>query len=146
MRRRPGAPDESADHRAPRAGDAAATERAAVTKFETRMQRVADSTYIVSVAGEIDLFTGPPFAAAVSGALDAGATRLIVDLSDCAFIDSTGITVLVRANERHNHSSKPVAVVNDHPNVLKVLRITGVDAILGLYPSRSAALNGSARD
>jgi anti-sigma B factor antagonist len=146
MRRRPGAPDESADHRAPWPADAAPTQPGAVTDFETRTERVADSTYIVSVAGEIDLFTGPPFSAALRSALDAGATQLIVDLTDCPFIDSTGISILVRANERRNQSSRPVAVVTNHSNVLQVLQITGLDAILRLYPSRSAALNGSARD
>jgi hypothetical protein len=71
MRRRPGALHESADHRAPRAAGPAPAQWAAVTEFETRTERVADSTFIVSVAGEIDLSTGPPFSAAVSGALDA---------------------------------------------------------------------------
>jgi anti-sigma B factor antagonist len=84
-----------------------------VPEFETRTERVVDSTYIVSVAGEIDLFTGPPFGTALSGALDAGARQLIVDLSECTFMDSTGIGILVRVNERRNHASKPVAVVTE---------------------------------
>jgi anti-sigma B factor antagonist len=117
-----------------------------VGQFETRTERLADCTFVVSVAGEIDLFTGPQFENALLGALDAGATALIVDLSACSFMDSTGIRILVKANERLHHSRKPVGVVTDHPNVLQVLQITGMDAIFGLYPSRSAALNGSASD
>jgi anti-anti-sigma factor len=110
--------------------------------FKTRTERVGDSTYVVSAAGEIDLGTGPAFKAALRGALDDGATALVVDLGECGFMDSTGITILLRASERLNHSPKSVAVVTDHPNLLTVLKLTGVDAILGLYPSRSAALNG----
>ena len=144
MRRISSTPDAGADQRIPRAADTP-THRGDVTEFETRTERLANSTYVVSVAGEIDLFTGPKFRAAVLGALDAGAAELIVDLSECGFMDSTGITILVGANERLNHSSKPVAVVTNDPNVLQVLQITGVDAILGLHPTRSAALNGNAR-
>jgi anti-sigma B factor antagonist len=145
MRRVPGTLDGAANGRIPPVADGPG-QNGVVPEFETRTERVVDSTYIVSVAGEIDLFTGPPFSTALSGALDAGARQLIVDLSECTFMDSTGIGILVRVNERRNHASKPVAVVTNHPNVLDVLQITGVDAILRLYPSRSAALNGSARD
>jgi anti-anti-sigma factor len=115
-------------------------------EFATRTERLADSTYVVSVAGELDMFSAPPFDAAVQGALDAGASSLIVDLSECGFMDSTGISILVSANARLNHSRKPVAVVTDDPNVRQVLRITGVDIIIGLYPSRAAALAGGEGD
>jgi anti-anti-sigma factor len=117
-----------------------------VTEFETRTERVADSTYIVSVTGEIDLATGPALSTALHAALDAGATQLIVDLSNCRFMDSTGISILVGANQRLNHSGNPVAVVTGHSSVHPVLQITAVDAMLRLYPTRSAALNGNARD
>jgi anti-sigma B factor antagonist len=145
MRRSSSTPDAGADRRIPLAADTP-TQRGAVPEFETRTERLADSRYVVSVAGEIDLFTGPPFRAAVFAALDAGAGTLIVDLSECSFMDSTGISILVGANERLNHSAKPLAVVTDDPNVHKVLQITGVDTMFGLYPSRSAAINGDAGD
>jgi anti-sigma B factor antagonist len=118
-----------------------------VSQFETQTEGLAGSKYVVSVAGEIDLFTGPQFGAAVLGALDAGATALIVDLSECGFMDSTGIRILLGANHRLKRStSTPVAVVTDHPSVLKLLRITGVDAVLRIHRTRSTALNGNARD
>jgi anti-sigma B factor antagonist len=117
----------------------------AVGQFETRTEGLADSTYVISVAGEIDPFTGPQLRAAVHGALDAGAAALIVDLSGCCFMDSTGVSILVGVNERLKHSSRPVAVVADHPSVLQVLRITALDEVLGVYPTRSAALNGNGR-
>lgn len=145
MRRVPGHGEEGADERAPAVFDGP-THTTVMPTFETRTERVGDSTYVVSVAGEIDLFTGPAFNAALAGAIDAGATALIVDLGECGFMDSTGITILVRARERLNHSPKSVAVVTDHPNLLDVLKLTGVDATLGLYPSRTAALNGGRGD
>ena len=142
MRHRPRARGDGAQPRA----DAVPTQPRDLTEFGARTERVADSTYIVAVTGEIDLFTGPPFSTALHGALDAGAAQLIVDLSECAFIDSTGISILFRANERRNDASRPVAVVANHPNVLQVLQITGLDAILRLCPSRSEALTDGGRD
>lgn len=145
MRRVPGPLDAAPNGRIPRAADEPA-QNGALPEFETRTEGLADSRYVVSVAGEIDHFTGPQLRAAVHGVLDDGAAALIVDLSECGFMDSTGICILVGVKERLKHSSKPVAVVADHPSVLQVLRLTGVDAVLGVYPTRSAALNGDARD
>jgi anti-sigma B factor antagonist len=116
-----------------------------VPEFQTRTEGLADATYVVAVAGELDLFTAPRFRAALHGALDAGAATLIVDLSACGFMDSTGISILLEAHERLNHASKPLVVVAEHPNVLQVLRLTGVEEAFGLYPTRSAALNGNGR-
>jgi anti-sigma B factor antagonist len=146
MRHRPEARDAGADQPGPLSADAAPAQPSAATEFETRTQRVADSTYIVSITGEIDLSTGPAFSSALHAALDAGASRLIVDLSECGFMDSTGISILVGANDQLDHSGKPVAVVTNHSHVLRVLQITAVDTILTLYPSRSAALRDGAGD
>jgi anti-sigma B factor antagonist len=123
----------------------APAQNGAVPEFQMRTEGLADSTYVVAVAGEIDLFTGPQFSDAVHGAIDAGAATLIVDLSECGFMESTGIRILLGVNERLEHSTRPVLVVADHPNVLRVLRLTAVDQVLGLYPTRSAALSGNAR-
>jgi anti-anti-sigma factor len=67
------------------------TEQRDEAQFQTHIERLADSTYVVSVIGEIDLFTGPRFESALLGALDGGAVELVIDLSECGFMDSTGI-------------------------------------------------------
>ena len=146
MRRRPRAPDEGTDHRPARAADGAANRPYAMPELAMRTERVADSTYIVSVTGEIDLSTGPAFSTALHAALDAGAAQLIVDLSDCGFVDSTGVSILLGANDRLNHSGRRVAVVTDGPAVVRTLQIMAVDTMLRLYPSRSAALEDIPRD
>ena len=115
-------------------------------QFQTRTERIADSTYVVSVIGEIDLFTGPRFESALLGALDGGAVELVVDLSECGFMDSTGIRILLSINEQFDRSRRPVAVVTDDPKVRQVLELTGVDTIIGLHASRFVALNGADGD
>jgi anti-sigma B factor antagonist len=122
------------------------TEQRDEAQFQTHIERLADSTYVVSVIGEIDLFTGPRFETALLGALDGGAVELVIDLSECGFMDSTGIRILLSVNEQLDRSRRPMAVVTGHPNVRQVLELTGVDTIVGLHASRSAALNGADGD
>jgi anti-sigma B factor antagonist len=142
MRRISGSLDGAANGQFQPVADAPA-QNDGVPAFQTRTEGLADSTYVVAVAGEIDVLTEPQFSDAVHGAIDAGAARLIVDLSDCGFMDSTGINILLGVNGRLRQSSRPVVVVADHPNVLQVLRLTAVDQVLALYATRSAALNGN---
>jgi anti-sigma B factor antagonist len=61
-----------------------------------------DGVAVVAVRGEIDLVTAPRFEAAVEQAiLDHGAPRpLLVDLDACTFMDSTGLAILLRAQDR----------------------------------------------
>jgi anti-anti-sigma factor len=69
--------------------------------FEVEVREL-DGVAVVEVRGEIDLVTAPQLAAAVEEAiLDHGAPRpLLVDLGECTFMDSTGLAVLLRAQDR----------------------------------------------
>jgi anti-sigma B factor antagonist len=58
-----------------------------------------DDSVIVEVRGEIDLATAPELMRGVEAGLDAGPSgvrRLVIDLSDVGFLDSSGLNTLVR--------------------------------------------------
>jgi anti-anti-sigma factor len=61
-----------------------------------------DGVTLVVVRGEVDLVTAPQLEAVVDQAfLGRGAPRpLLVDLEECTFIDSTGLAILLRAQDR----------------------------------------------
>jgi anti-sigma B factor antagonist len=69
--------------------------------FEAEAYEI-DGVAVVAVRGEIDLVTAPQLEAAVEQAiLDHGAPRpLLVDLEECTFMDSTGLALLLRAQDR----------------------------------------------
>ncbi len=56
-----------------------------------------ETVAVVRVVGEIDLHTAPQLHEALAGLEAERLERLVVDLSDCGFIDSTGLGVLVAA-------------------------------------------------
>jgi anti-anti-sigma factor len=55
---------------------------------------------------------------------------ITVDLSDVKFIDSTGVSVLVRSAHLGERSGVAVRVQGAHGIVARVLRVTGVAAFL----------------
>jgi hypothetical protein len=66
----------------------------------------------------------------------------VVDLSECTFIDSTELAILVQAHR--DIGGKPLLVVADRHEVLRAFEASGLDRQLPLYPSLESALNGAA--
>ena len=69
-------------------------------EFEITDRKVDDETHVIAVTGEIDLFTAPEFKQRMSELIDAGRSRLVVDLSETTFIDSSSLGVLIGAHRR----------------------------------------------
>ena len=106
--------------------------------FDVRTGSTPDGGVIVSVHGELDLATAPQLDEALR-ARPPG-TRLVIDLSGCTFLDSSGVRVLaLQATEVANQGSRLELVVVD-TGIARVLEITGIDTLIDVHPSLEAAL------
>jgi anti-sigma B factor antagonist len=114
------------------------------TEFEIQDRPVDDETQVVAVAGEIDLFTAPEFKERVSAPIDAGRTRIVVDLTRTTFIDSSSLGVLIGAHRRLKRRGGSMAVVCDNEAIIKTFRITGLDGVFTLVPTLDEALDNDA--
>lgn len=99
----------------------------------------SDRIAVVAGAREIDLTNAESFRDALLSALNDGALGLIVDLTATVFIDSAGITALVRASRRAAASETAVRLAVTAPAVLRVLDLVGVDQLIEVYPDVTAA-------
>lgn len=97
---------------------------------------------IVAATGEVDVYTAPVLDEALTSAVSGGATRVVVDLSGVDFLDSTGLSVLVKALKRVRDSDGSLDVVVTAERVAKVFRITGLDQVIPVHPSLVDALAG----
>lgn len=93
---------------------------------------------VLAVSGEIDLATSPQLDGAVIEAVDQGIEHLTIDLSDVTFLDSSGLSVIVKALKRSREASATFDVVASNERVLKVFAITGLTAVITIYPELSA--------
>jgi len=103
---------------------------------------VADAaTYVVEIDGDIDIATVADLEEPVIEAIRGGRRPVILDLTDCAFIDSTGLRLLLRANSLLNGADGPgralAVVANGH--VAKMLQMTAVDKVIAVRTSRAEA-------
>ena len=113
-------------------------------EFEITDRKVDDETHVVAVTGEIDLFTAPEFKQRMSELIDAGRSRLVVDLSATTFIDSSSLGVLIGAHRRLKLRGGSLLVVCENETIAKTFKITGLDGVFTIAPSVDAALSDDA--
>jgi anti-anti-sigma factor len=92
-----------------------------------------DGRAVVVVRGELDLATAPELQAALSERLDAG-QDVVLDLRELAFLDSTGLRVLVATHARAEGGEQSFLIVRPRPGAMieKILAISGVENVLDL--------------
>ena len=113
-------------------------------EFGIRDHAVGDDTHVVSVSGEVDLFTAPEFKQRVMAPIAAGIEHVIVDLTETKFIDSSSLGVLIGAHRRLKGRGGRLIVACDGEAIVKTFRITGLDGVFLLVDSVEAALNARA--
>jgi anti-anti-sigma factor len=86
-----------------------------------------DGRVLVRLAGELDLSTAPLVEERLREALSRGVRRLVVDLRNLDFMDSTGLTLLVRWARGAEQDGYDLALVRGEPRVHRLFELTGLD-------------------
>jgi anti-anti-sigma factor len=68
--------------------------------FHIEDQSIDDSTHVIELGGEVDLYTAPEFKERMVELIESGKKQIVVDLSKATFIDSTTLGVLVGGVKR----------------------------------------------
>jgi anti-anti-sigma factor len=115
------------------------------TPFAATTAQLDDGVRIVSVQGELDLSTAPELETQLEEIVSSGDASLLIDLSSCEFIDSTGIALIVRAWQRLDRTADgegngKVVISSDNEQVRRVLDITGLELSIPIHSTREQGL------
>lgn len=115
------------------------------TPFAIESEQLNDGVHVFTVRGELDMNTAPELDRNLEDALSGGDALVMLDLSECEFIDSTGIALIVRAWQRLDRDAggegkgRFVLCCINH-QVRRLLKITGVESSISMHEQRDAAL------
>jgi len=98
-----------------------------------------ERTVVVEVDGELDLSTAPRLKWMLVDSLESGSGRLVVDLSQCTFMDSTALGVLVAVNRRPDLDA-PLAIACPGEKVRQIFEFSGTDSAFALLPTLEEAI------
>jgi anti-anti-sigma factor len=91
----------------------------------------------VALAGELDMATAEELERAVRELLDSGFAHLILDLSDLAFLDSSGLRAILRLHAASAQGSFRLELKPGPPTVQRIFELTGmVDTLPFIQPLR----------
>ena len=100
---------------------------------------------VIAVKGELDLSTASDLERPLDDAVSSGDASVLIDLSECEFIDSTGIALIVRAWQHLDRAadgdgSGRVVLCSHNDQVRRVLEITGLELSIPIHSTRDEAL------
>jgi len=111
--------------------------------FGVEQERVDGQRFLVVARGALDLFAAPALKRRLLEAVEGGAREIVLDLSETAFLDSTALGALLTAHRRLDGRGGRLTIVPGPATVMRVFRLTGLDSILAIAPTRELALGGS---
>jgi anti-sigma B factor antagonist len=109
--------------------------------FHATVASLSDWLALVSVSGELDLYTSERLAVAIEEATSVGADTVLLDLSGVGFIDSTALGVIVQETKRLEGRGVALTLVTDDPRTLRVLEVTGLDRVMRRHATLHDALS-----
>jgi anti-sigma B factor antagonist len=95
------------------------------TEFSVRQHSDAHGV-VLALAGELDLSSAPELERALEEAGALPVKRLILDLAELSFMDSTGVSVLVRTKQRADGGGRILAVRSPNGQVRRLLELVGL--------------------
>ncbi len=110
--------------------------------FEVKVGDLEHGVRTISVRGELDLSTAPELEGPLEQALESDEGSVLIDLSSCEFIDSTGIALIVRAWQRleSGENGRALVICSHNDQVRRVLEITGLELSIPVHGTLDEAL------
>jgi len=109
----------------------------------TVQSQLRDDTAVIAVAGELDMATAPELQTHVTELLEAGRNRLIFDLGETSFCDSTGLSVFVRAKNSCDDAGGVVQLAAPQRGVRRILEVSGLIEVLPTFDTVDDAITAS---
>lgn len=98
---------------------------------------------VVAPRGDIDMSRAPAFRQYVRDALKTTTSRIVIDLSQVEYMDSSGLATLVEAMRNAKQTNTAMYLSGLHPKVLAIFEIARLHQFFRIVPTVSDAIQAS---
>jgi anti-sigma B factor antagonist len=109
------------------------------TRFEAT-ERIVTGVRVVEINGELDIATSPRVRELLSAAASDGDRPIVLDLTGCTFIDSTGLATLLHGTKPAQNGESNVAIASLGGEVRKLLELTAIDRTIPVFDAVDQAV------
>jgi anti-sigma B factor antagonist len=104
-------------------------------------EEVVRNASVITILGELDIATSPKVRELLSEAARDGDRPLVIDLTGCEFVDSTGLATLLHGAKPAQNGESNVALVCTGGEVRKLLELTAIDRTIPVYETLDSAID-----
>ena len=102
--------------------------------------RRLDQAVAVDISGDVDLHRSPALRATLAKLIDENPPRLILNLTEVGYMDSSGVATLVEALQRIQRKQGRLQMHSLKPRVRSIFEIARLETIFEIYSSEDEAL------
>lgn len=95
---------------------------------------------IVELAGSVDIASAASFDEVISGLIDNGRTKMMLDFSRVEFIASMGLRMLLKTGQRIENEQGKLHICCINETVGEVFGMVGLDTIIPVFETRELAV------
>jgi anti-sigma B factor antagonist len=110
--------------------------------FGITTETIETGIQLISVHGELDLSTAPRLEEQLTAARSGEGISVLIDLSECEFIDSSGVSLIVRGwrDLETKEGDERLVLCCPKDQVKRLLRITGVEGSISIHDEITEAV------
>jgi anti-sigma B factor antagonist len=97
---------------------------------------------VIAISGELDLASSGALEEELARVSTSGVAQIVVDLRELEFMDSTGLSTLVKAHQRAEEAGQEFGLVRGPQQVQRLLSLTGVEDRLRFADTPEELLGG----
>ena len=101
-----------------------------------------DSATVVRITGNLDTGTAPEAEEHLTGLIEAGSLKILMDFSTLDFISSAGLRVILATSKKLRSAGGEIRICSLNETVNEIFEISGFSTILKVFPSSAEALEG----
>lgn len=104
------------------------------------VREIDDDIAILDVDGDIDLYSASDLRDSVFEQIDIGKTKVIINLENVTYIDSSGIGTLITSLSKIKKINGKMCIINVYDSVKKVFELTKLTTFFKIYANENEAL------
>jgi anti-sigma B factor antagonist len=113
--------------------------------FQLTDARLQHGVNLLTVRGELDIATVPALRERLTTLIDAGARRLVVNLLDVSFMDSTALAAFIHAKAQLGNHGRMTLVIAADSYARLILEVAGLDRVFDVVATVEAATRPATR-